>query len=55
MAEPAHTGTTEESFRCPRCGMMFPTDGQDEGECPNDGTKCTRETCIVLMSSSEDF
>jgi hypothetical protein len=55
MAEPAETGTTEETFRCPTCGMMFPTGGADEGDCPADGTHCTREKCEVLNSSNEDF
>lgn len=55
MAEPAETGTTEESFRCPTCGEMFPTNEEDEGDCPVDGTHCTRETCLVLDASNEGF
>lgn len=55
MTEPARTGTTEETFKCPRCGMMFPTDGKEEADCPADGTHCTRDHCVVLNSSDEDF
>lgn len=55
MAEPARTGTTIETFKCPTCGMMFATDGKDEGKCPADGTHCTREMCVVIESSDEDF
>lgn len=55
MAEPSHTGTTEEVFRCPRCGEMYPTDGKDEGTCPVCGTHCTREKCKVLHASNEGF
>ncbi len=45
----------EEDFRCPTCGMMFATDGQDEADCPVDGTHCTRETCQVIHASDEDY
>ncbi|MHB9130046.1 MAG: hypothetical protein ACYDBB_03020 [Armatimonadota bacterium] len=55
MPEPGDTGSTEESFRCPTCGEMFPTDGQDRKECPVDGTVCTRDTCLVLNASDVDF
>ena len=55
MAEPAETGSTEEDFKCPTCGMMFPTDGQNEADCPVDHTHCTRDTCVVLQASREDY
>ena len=55
MAEPAETGSTEEDFHCPRCGEMFPTDDQDQGDCPVCGTHCTRTTCQVLHASKEDY
>jgi len=55
MPEPGDTGSTAESFRCPTCGMMFPTDGKDEGDCPVDGTHCTRDKCEVLNASDVDF
>ena len=55
MAEPAETGSTEEDFRCPTCGEMFPTNGEDEGDCPVDGTHCTRDTCLVIVASNEGF
>lgn len=55
MAEPARTGTTAEMYKCPTCGAMFPTDGKDEWDCPDDGTHCTRETCTVLYASDEGF
>ena len=51
MAEPSHTGSTEEDFRCPRCGDMFPTDCKKEADCPVCGTHCTREKCRVLNAS----
>lgn len=55
MAEPAETGSTEEDFRCPVCGTMFSTEGQDAKACPNDGFVCTREKCLVLHASKEDY
>lgn len=55
MPEAGKTGSTEEVFRCPTCGMMFGTDGEDEGDCPVDGTHCTRDKCIVLDASNVDF
>ncbi len=55
MSQASEDGATEESFRCPTCGAMFPTNEEDEGECPIDGTHCTREACLVLFSSNEDF
>ena len=55
MPEPGDTGSTEEMFRCPRCGTVFPTDGEDEGECPNDGTRCTRDHCLVITESNVGY
>ena len=55
MAEPAETGSTEEVFRCPTCGEMFPTNSMDEGDCPVDGTHCTRDTCVVMIASKEGY
>lgn len=55
MPEPGETGSAEESFRCPTCGMMFPTNDNDEGDCPVDGTHCTRDSCKVLDASNVDF
>ncbi len=55
MPEPGETGFTEESFRCPTCGEMFPTEGEDEGDCPVDGTHCSRDTCDVLDASDVGF
>lgn len=55
MPEPGETGSTEESFRCPTCGEMFPTEGEDEGDCPVDGTHCSRDTCDVLDASDVGF
>lgn len=55
MAESRETGSVEEDFRCPTCGMMFATNGKDEGECPNDGTHCTRDTCLVINASREEY
>jgi len=54
MADPAETGT-EEMFRCPRCGNMFPTDTEEEAECPVCGTLCTRDKCLALHASNEDY
>ena len=55
MPEPGETGSVEESFRCPHCGEMYPTDDKDEGTCPVCGTHCTRKDCIVLGSSDVGF
>lgn len=55
MPEPGHTGSNEESFKCPVCGEMFPTDGQDEKNCPNDGFHCTRDKCLVMDTSDVGF
>ena len=55
MAEPSETGSTEEAFRCPRCGEMFPTDNLQEADCPVCGTHCTRDKCLVLIASKEGY
>jgi rRNA maturation endonuclease Nob1 len=55
MPEPSKTGSSEEDFRCPHCGDMYPTEGKDEGVCPVCGTRCTREKCTVMEASSVDF
>ena len=55
MPEPGATGSTAEMFHCPVCGMDFPTDGEDEKECPIEGHICTRDTCIVRGASDVDF
>ena len=44
-----------ETFKCPNCGEMFPTFGEDQGTCPTCGMVCTRVSCRVLFSSNEDF
>lgn len=55
MPEPGSTGSTEEVFHCPRCGEEFPTDGNDEADCPVCKTHCTRETCKVRKASDVGF
>jgi rubrerythrin len=55
MPVPGETGSTEEDFRCPQCGEMFPTDGKDENDCPVCGTHCTRDKCLVLKASDVGF
>ncbi len=55
MPEGGKFEAAEESFRCPNCGEMYPTNDKDEGICPVCETKCTRQACIVLQASDEGF
>jgi rRNA maturation endonuclease Nob1 len=47
--------TSEESFKCWNCGLMYATEGRAEARCPSCGQTCTREKCMVSQSSNEDY
>ena len=47
--------TSEESFKCWNCGLMYATNGRAEAHCPTCGETCTRERCVVSQSSNEDY
>lgn len=43
-----------KSFKCDRCGHMFPVKGQ-EGDCPVCGNHCTPQACRVVDASDEGY
>ncbi len=47
--------SSEEDFRCSRCGGTFPTEGQLEADCPYCGNTCTLQSCRVFGGSKEGF
>ncbi len=47
--------SAEESFKCSRCGHIFPTDGLESKSCPVCGRMNTRREDKVLEASTEDF
>ena len=55
MVDPSENNSSEEMFRCPRCGNMFPTESREEAECPVCGTVCTRDKCLALNASNGDY
>lgn len=46
---------SEESFKCWNCGLMYATEGKNEGRCPVCNQTCTREKCEVLSASNQGY
>lgn len=44
-----------ESFKCSRCGHVFPTEGEESRACPVCGRLANRREDKVLEASTEDF
>ena len=47
--------SSEDDYKCSRCGVTFATEGRDEAQCPACGYTCTPQTCRVLGASKEGF
>ncbi len=47
--------STVESFKCLRCGHMFPTEGRDTAKCPVCGRIDKRGEDEIVFVSNEGF